>query len=73
MHVSYYKKYVNGNVGIDKGKERDEQQICGMQYRWQLAGKKQPEICAENFAFIYTHISIYIFFVTSHMHGLYYV
>ncbi len=39
-------KYVNGNVGTDKGKERDEQQICGMQYRWQLEGKKQPEICA---------------------------
>ena len=40
------KKYVDGNVGIDKGKERDDQQICGMQYRWQLAGKKQSEICA---------------------------
>ena len=48
MHMRL-KKYVNGNVDIDKGEERDEQQICGMQYRWQLAGKKQPEICVENF------------------------
>lgn len=48
-HAYEVKKYVNGNVDIDKGEERDEQQICGMQCRWQLAGKKQPEICAENF------------------------
>lgn len=48
MHMRL-KKYVNGNVDIDKGEERDEQQICDMQCRWQLAEKKQPEICAENF------------------------